>query len=111
MRARDIEVSTAGSAKEALKMAEEGSFDAIILDLQMPEMDGFEACQQIRRRLPEAQQPVIIALTANAMQGDRERCLDAGMDDYLTKPVSSEVLYKKLARWLPDEGDFEKRSA
>jgi CheY-like chemotaxis protein len=53
----------------------------------------------------------VIAMTANAMQGDEERCLDAGMDDYLTKPVSSEVLYKKLARWLPDEGDFEKRSA
>lgn len=62
----------------------------------MPEMDGLEAATKIRRTLPETEQPVIIALTACAMEGDRERCLDAGMDGYISKPVKLEDLRAAL---------------
>ncbi|HWA85467.1 MAG TPA: response regulator [Opitutus sp.] len=72
---------------EALKALELRSYDLVLMDLQMPEMDGLEASRQIRRRVPPDRQPKIVALTANAMQGDRERCLAAGMDDYISKPV------------------------
>ncbi|MFO0627693.1 MAG: ATP-binding protein [Polyangiales bacterium] len=77
-------------------------FDAVLMDCQMPEVDGFEATARIRlREGPEARVP-IIALTANAMQGDRERCLAAGMDDYLTKPLRMHELEAMLVRWIPD---------
>jgi CheY-like chemotaxis protein len=65
----------------------------------MPEMDGFEATRQIRGRWPAERQPRIIAMTANAMQGDRERCLEAGMDDYVSKPIRVEELQAALERW------------
>jgi PAS domain S-box-containing protein len=87
-----------GNGLEAVTAVEARHYDLVLMDLQMPEMDGFEACQQIRRRLPEAQQPVIIALTANAMQGDRERCLDAGMDDYISKPVKMHEIVEAIHR-------------
>jgi DNA-binding response OmpR family regulator len=67
----------------------------------MPEMDGLEASRQIRSRLPLDRQPKIIALTANAMQGDRERCLAVGMDDYLAKPFGKQQLEAVLRRWMP----------
>jgi CheY-like chemotaxis protein len=66
------------------------------MDVQMPEMDGIEATKQIRARFPSNKQPYIIALTAHAMQGDREWCLSAGMDDYLIKPMQVENLTRKL---------------
>jgi CheY-like chemotaxis protein len=68
------------------------------MDLQMPEMDGLEASRQIRRRLPAGRQPKIIALTANAMQGDREICLAAGMDDYISKPVKIQEIAAAIRR-------------
>jgi CheY-like chemotaxis protein len=68
------------------------------MDVQMPEMDGLEATRQIRATIPTERQPIIIALTANAMQGDRERCLDSGMNDYLTKPVKIEELQSAISR-------------
>jgi CheY-like chemotaxis protein len=71
----------------ALATLEKRPFHLILMDLQMPEMDGFETSRQIRKRFPANRQPKIIALTANALKGDRELCLEAGMDDYLTKPV------------------------
>jgi PAS domain S-box-containing protein len=75
------------NGKQAVAKVEQQPYDLILMDLQMPEMDGLEASRLIRSRLPAARQPKIIALTANAMQGDRELCLAAGMDDYVAKPV------------------------
>jgi PAS domain S-box-containing protein len=83
---------------EAVAAVESRHYDLVLMDLQMPEMDGFEACKEIRRRLPPEQQPVVIALTANAMQGDRERCLDAGMDDYISKPVKMHEIVDAIHR-------------
>jgi two-component system sensor histidine kinase/response regulator len=93
-------VDIARNGKEAVEMAASRSFDAILMDCEMPVMDGFEATRRIRemegRRIP------IIALTANAMEGERERCLAAGMDDYLSKPVRVDELFKKIRRWIGD---------
>lgn len=86
---------------EVLKIIEQVHFDLILMDCQMPEMDGFEATQMIRS-LPvhmEQKNIKIIAMTANAMSGDRERCLDAGMDDYVTKPISTKDLAEVLLKW------------
>jgi CheY-like chemotaxis protein len=68
------------------------------MDVQMPEMDGLEATREITQRWPDSQRPRIIAMTANAMQGDREACLAAGMDDYVTKPIRVEALVEALNR-------------
>ncbi len=83
---------------EVLSALENRRFDLVLMDLQMPEMDGLEASRQIRARLPADRQPKIIALTANAMQGDREACLAAGMDDYITKPVKMHEIAAAIRR-------------
>ncbi|MBP7142235.1 MAG: response regulator [Opitutaceae bacterium] len=77
----------AANGLEALAALERHPHDLVFMDLQMPEMDGFEASRKIREMYPKSRQPTIVALTANASQGDREACLSAGMDDYVTKPV------------------------
>jgi PAS domain S-box-containing protein len=84
---------------EALTALELGRYQAILMDCQMPEMDGFEATREIRGRRWEAAQTPIIALTANAMRGEREKCLAAGMNDYLAKPLTLEALGEKLREW------------
>jgi CheY-like chemotaxis protein len=76
-------------------------YDLILMDCQMPMMDGYEASRAIRALTGEARTVPIIALTANALEGDRERCLAAGMDDYLTKPLKRERLRTALEQWLP----------
>jgi CheY-like chemotaxis protein len=87
---------------EACAAVEREPFDLILMDCQMPEMDGFEASRRIREREGGARRIRILAMTANAMPGDRERCLEAGMDDYLAKPIAIRDLRDALQRWLPN---------
>ena len=88
-------------ALEALQALDVQHFDAILMDCQMPAMDGYEATRELRRRESAgARHTPVIAMTAHAMTGDRERCLEAGMDDYITKPVRSQVLVEVLRRWI-----------
>jgi CheY-like chemotaxis protein len=83
---------------EAITAVENRRYDLVLMDLQMPEMDGFQATQQIRKRLPRERQPKIIALTANAMKSDREQCEAAGMDDYVSKPVKMHEIAAVIRR-------------
>ncbi|HXB35648.1 MAG TPA: ATP-binding protein, partial [Puia sp.] len=85
------------NGREAVEVVGRAGYDLILMDVQMPEMDGLEATKIIRRQ--GYRQPVIIALTANAMQGDREECLTAGMDDYICKPVRLDELMELLEKW------------
>jgi len=101
---RGHSVVVARNGKEAVARIQESDFDLVLMDVQMPEMNGFEATAAIRalearsgRHLP------IIAMTAHAMKGDRERCLEAGMDGYLSKPIRSEDLYRALEGVVPEE--------
>jgi PAS domain S-box-containing protein len=86
------------NGREALQTVERERFDLVLMDLQMPEMDGCEAARQIRRHIASAHQPKIVALTANALHGDRELCLQAGMDDYITKPLALDDLVSVIRR-------------
>ncbi len=88
----------AGNGIEVLEGLTRQPYDVILMDVEMPEMDGLEASQQIRMLADQLEQPYIIAMTAGAMQGDRERCLEAGMDDYLSKPVRMEEIVHALRR-------------
>ncbi len=81
---------------EAIDALRIGNYDLILMDVQMPEMDGMQATRAIRAQFPAAQQPFIVAMTANAMQGDREECLAAGMDDYISKPIDVKELHRVL---------------
>lgn len=89
----------AGNGVEALRAHRERSYDLILMDMQMPMMDGLECTRQIRQGQAEGQRVIIVALTASAVKGDRERCLDAGMNDILTKPVPMNELQGMILRW------------
>ena len=86
------EAAVVKNGLEAVERLRQTVYDVVLMDVQMPEMDGLEATQTIRQQIPQAQQPYIIALTANATQGDREACLAAGMDNYLSKPIRMDAL-------------------
>ena len=93
------------SGQEALKKLEERNYDLIFMDGHMPGMDGFEATRQIRLREKETgQHSIIIALTADAMSGDEEKYLQAGMNDYLDKPVTPERIASMLSKWVGSGG-------
>ena len=94
-----VEVRCASNGRKALEALNEESFNLVLMDIQMPEMDGLDATVAIRSNPRLAQIPVV-AMTANAMTGDRERCMEAGMDDYLSKPVQLIELNRVLERWL-----------
>jgi CheY-like chemotaxis protein/HPt (histidine-containing phosphotransfer) domain-containing protein len=91
----------AANGLEAVAAVERQSYDLVFMDVQMPEMDGFEASREITRRWPADRRPRIVAMTANALQGDRELCLAAGMDDYMSKPIRVEELMAALERSAP----------
>lgn len=93
------EVVVAEDGGEALDRLAGDRFDVVLMDCMMPVMDGLEATQRFRQSEPDGYRTPVIALTANAMRGDRERCLAAGMDDYLAKPLTRESLEAALARW------------
>lgn len=91
---------------QAFEKTVSGGYSAVLMDVQMPELDGFEATRKIRDwENMHGQHIPIIAMTADAMKGDREKCLDAGMDDYLTKPIESSILRNVLERWLKNVPD------
>ncbi|MEP7364657.1 MAG: response regulator [Acidobacteriota bacterium] len=93
-------VTVARNGLEALAAMAERSYDVVFMDCQMPEMDGYMATREIRSREGNGPRTPVIAMTASAMVGDRERCLECGMDDYITKPVSLPVLAETLNRWV-----------
>ena len=105
LRKLGLHADTVADGSEAIRSLETHPYDLVLMDVQMPEMDGFEATRLVRdpgsavlnHGIP------IIAMTAHAMQGDKERCLAAGMDDYVTKPISPQTLAEALDRWLPRE--------
>lgn len=92
-------VDTVDNGAQAVEMVQHGQYNLILMDIYMPVLDGFEATKQIRSLEKAGQHTPIIAMTANAMRGDRERCLEAGMDDYLSKPIRPDEFQEKLARW------------
>ncbi len=91
----------AANGLEAIEALERQTYDVVLMDMQMPELDGLEATRRIRQRWPADNGPRIIAMTANAMEGDREACLAAGMDDYVSKPIRVEALVAALKRSQP----------
>jgi CheY-like chemotaxis protein len=100
------EADLAADGLEALDLVNKKTFDVILMDVQMPKMDGLEATRIIKKRFPE--RPFIIAMTANALQTDLQICIDAGMDDYISKPFKLDDLVNKLEKWaLKDSVDIK----
>ena len=97
----NIHTDVVANGIEAVNALREVPYDLVLMDCQMPEMDGYEATQVIRADLKKSAETLpILAMTANAMQGDSERCLAAGMNDYISKPVDRETLFAVLSKWL-----------
>ena len=96
-----LQVSVADHGEEAVEMVQQERFDAVLMDIHMPGMDGYEACKQIRQlNIPNTADLPVIAMTADAMEGDREKAITAGMNDYVSKPVDVAQLIQVLLRWV-----------
>ncbi|MGI8742929.1 MAG: response regulator [Bryobacteraceae bacterium] len=91
------------NGRAAIEALSQSAYGLVFMDCQMPEMDGFEACREIRKRESGVSHIPIVAITANAMKGDRERCLEAGMDDYVSKPFKQDDLKNVIQKWIPVE--------
>jgi CheY-like chemotaxis protein/HPt (histidine-containing phosphotransfer) domain-containing protein len=102
-----IKTTIARNGLEAIATLKKYTFDLVFMDCQMPEMDGFEATNIIRNSLDSDKKIIVIALTANVMKGDRDKCIAAGMDDYLAKPINELELEKILVKWLSSEKQSE----
>ena len=100
-----VRISAAQNGKQAVRLVRNNSYDAVLMDIQMPEMDGYTATQHIRAFDPLRNLP-IIAMTANALAGEREKCLSAGMNDHISKPVKPLNLFETLIRWLRSDIDM-----
>ena len=109
LRLVDLRVEVADNGRIAVDMARRGAYDLILMDMQMPEMDGLEATRLIRR-VSELDTTPIVAMTASAFGADRDACLAAGMNDHIGKPVNPATLYEKMLRWL-DESRKAPRTA
>jgi CheY-like chemotaxis protein/HPt (histidine-containing phosphotransfer) domain-containing protein len=109
---RGHHASNAINGPQVLQMFESEQYDLVLMDCQMPVLDGYETTREIRSREAGSSRghTPIIAMTANAMEGDRERCLEAGMDDYLAKPITTAAIDEMLSRWLPEESKITERT-
>ena len=96
---RGYKVMVAENGEEVLENLKGEAFDLVLMDVQMPVMDGIIATQKIRNQKSDIRNIPIIAMTAHAMKGDRQRCLDAGMDDYISKPIDVDDLFAKIEQW------------
>ncbi len=98
-----LTTTVVGDAEQALEYLMKETFDLILMDCQLPGMDGIDACKLFRKHEEKTGQThtPVVALTAYAMKADRERCLECGMDDHISKPVDMKKFYSTLARWLP----------
>ena len=99
LRSAGLVVDVADTGKKAVEMAKPGAYDLVLMDIQLPEMDGYQATRTIRAR-PEFAELPIIAMTAHALKGDREKCLEAGMNDYISKPIDPEKMFGAIRHWL-----------
>jgi len=103
------QVKTVSNGETALALLDQENFDLILMDCMMPEMDGFEVTRQLRawEKQNDGQRTPVVAITANTAEGVQARCLAAGMDDFLAKPVHLDALETVLRRWLPAEPDHD----
>lgn len=102
LKSQGVEVDIAGNGVEALTALDSGSYDLILMDIQMPQLDGFETCSRIRARPGPERDIPIIGVTAHALAGDKEKVFEVGMNDYVAKPIRKMELFETVARWLPD---------
>ncbi|MCE3232146.1 MAG: putative two-component response regulator [Rickettsiaceae bacterium] len=100
LRMMKCKVDTAETGNEAIGLYKRNEYDIIFMDVQMPDLDGYEATRQIRQNETGEKRTIIIAITANALSGDKEKCLEAGMDDYISKPIKGEYLETMLSKYI-----------